>query len=609
MTGSHPARGSAPWRVGARRLAELAAFAGLLFLTRFLLRGHLAPQIDQECHIGGIAIDVLAHGVRFPMLVYAPNEYDNGSLLSGVLAAGAFSVLGRNVLALKVVTHLIVAAGAVATLALLRACLDELGLLGWRRRWAAVTTLVLAIALAPRIVTLTAMYAVGNHAEGAAIDVILLALFVWRAGGRRSLIGTAAFWALAGLALYANKGTVLVLPVLIAAELALGWPARARLAAALAGGAVGLLPELLVIVQRHARGWATVAAKAGRYGEGFSRSFVASVVSLADDRIGLLAMWGAALIASVGLLVGWWRRGGVAGVAPRTVPVALACVLGVIGLHGIALLFMAQGSFDAYAVYGYAPIVIVVAVQVAVLGAAVAVRWGEPAATWTGVAAVALTLLLYRPDAARIDGQRVAGWWRNRDGAACSWRFAEGFEREAEYGLAAAGQSREQHAIARCRTLSEPDQVLDCIGGISRRLHWRDNGRVSGAPPSELTPAEARAYAYYYGTHRWGDEAACGDFTDPALAGACASAARLECLIFADMMTRVATGRSLGRPACEVPEPPMRGYWSAIRADLWARGPGPGPDPAAVIGETNLAACRPVFDACFPGDGAYARPN
>src|SRR5262245_24808144 len=110
-------------QVAGRCAAEFLGFALLLFVTRFIARGSFVPLMDQECHIGGIAVDVLAHGVRFPLLVYAPNEYDNGSFFSGVLAALAFTLLGRNVLALKLVTHAITAAGAVATLWLLRGCL------------------------------------------------------------------------------------------------------------------------------------------------------------------------------------------------------------------------------------------------------------------------------------------------------------------------------------------------------------------------------------------------------------------------------------------------------------------------------------------------------
>src|SRR5205823_11165900 len=115
--------------------------------------------------------------IRFPLCAYAPNEYDNGTLFSGLLAAVSFSVLGRSVLALKLTTHLIAAAGAVAALWLLRGCLEDLGLTSRRARWTATAVLIASIALAPRVVTLSSMYAVGNHAEGSAIDTILLALF------------------------------------------------------------------------------------------------------------------------------------------------------------------------------------------------------------------------------------------------------------------------------------------------------------------------------------------------------------------------------------------------------------------------------------------------
>jgi len=209
----------------ARVSAELAGLAILLFVTRFVMRSHLIPLMDQECHIGGIAVDVLAHGVRFPLLAYAPNEYDNGSFFSGLLAAASFALLGRSVLALKLVTHLISAAGAVGALWLLRGCLDELGVTSRRTRWAATAALVIGIAFAPRVVTLCSMYAVGNHAEGSAIDVILLALFS-RLVRTRSAARTVAFWALVGFALYLNKGTLLVIPVLGLAEIARAMSAR-----------------------------------------------------------------------------------------------------------------------------------------------------------------------------------------------------------------------------------------------------------------------------------------------------------------------------------------------------------------------------------------------
>ena len=585
---AHPPAG----RPIARRLAEFAGLAILLFVARFVWRGGLAPQSDQECHIGGIALDVLAHGVRFPLLVYAPNEYDNGSFASGLLTAGAFAALGRRLLALKLVTHLIVAAGAVATLSLLRAVLTEVGITARRARGVAVLVLLVALAMAPLEVTALSMYGVGNHAEGCAIDMLLLALFASRwhlcSSGR-----TAVFWALVGGALYLNKGTMLVAPLLALAELTLVPRAPRRLLAAVAGLLLGAAPELVVIAQRHGMGWATMAAKAERTAPAFPRLFVDDLLTLAEYRGVLLATWGAALAAGIVRLARTWRRAG------ATPPLALALVVGVSVLHLAALGVMAQGGLDAYAIYGYPTVSVLLALLLATAVARMSARSGERAGAATGAAAVALTLALYWPRAAETDGAALAALWQNRAGAACSWRFAEGFGREWQYGLAPPGRARDAHVIDRCRALSEADQRLDCVGGMARELHWRQGGRVAGAPPAELDDAERRAYAFHYGTHRKGDAAACGDFADAELAATCAAAVRLECLVFADQLARIGGGRGLGAPQCALPEPPMDGFWAQRRRELLARGAGAGPGGAAGD-EGELGACGPAFAACYP---------
>lgn len=601
MSARRTARGSvsAEWAV-ARLCGELAAFVALLFLTRFVARGYLAPQSDQECHIGGIAVDVLAHGIRFPLLVYAPNEYDNGSFFSGLLAAVSFSLFGRSVLALKLVTHVISAAGAVATLWLLRACLKELGLTGRRTRWIATIVLVLAIALAPTVVTALSMYAVGNHAEGIAIDAILLALFAYRKDARPVRI--AAFWALVGFALYLNKGTVLVIPVLGAAEIVLAGRARGRLTALMAGFLLGVSPELWVIAQRRGIGWATMAVKTERTSHAFPWAFVDEILTLAEHRIELLAVWVLAAAVGVSLLMQSARRyrgeepPARHGVATR--PVALGLVLGVALVHLVALAVMAQGGFDAYVIYGYPSLVVLYALTVAVAEGRISASWGPTAATWASVAAIALTVVLYRPQALAWGMASVDALWRNRAGAACSWRFAEGFEREYQYGLAPPGRTREQHTIERCRSLSETAEVLDCIGGIARELRWREDGRVQNEPPAELTDLERRAYAYYYGTHAKGDATPCRDFADPGLTATCAAAVQLECLIFRDQLTGIATGQRLGRPHCTILEPPMDGYWAQMRLNLLARTDRT-ERSATQGGEGELRGCRRVFDECY----------
>ncbi len=591
-------------------VAELTAFAGLLFITRFVARGHLVLQTDQECHIGGIAVDLLKHGVRFPLLVYAPNEYDNGSFFSGLLAAVSFSLLGRNVLALKLTTHVISAAGAVATLWLLRGCLEELGLMSRTARLAATGALVVAIAAAPRVVTVCAMYAVGNHAEGAAIDTVLLASFAWRLQ-TRSAVRTAAFWLLVGLALYVNKGTVLVIPVLAAAETALAFRARwllLRQVAAMCGGfALGMLPEVLVIVQRHGAGWATMVSKGQRNAQTFPHAFVANLLILGEYRIELLTAWAVAIALGTGLFLQRARRfqRGVVSSTPDTcaagvAPVTLGLVVSVPWLLVAALIVMAQNSLiPSYVTYGYPAVIVLFSVLVALICTHATSRWGHRAGAMVGVAAIAVTLILHRPDALTWGSATVSALWRNRAGAACSWRFAEGFERQYDHGLVGRGTTREQYAIEQCRSLSERDQVLDCIGGVARELNWRQQGRVQDEPPAGLTAAERHAYAYLYGTHRRGDMSACSDFANPDLRADCTAAVQLECLVFGDIYSRFLTGHAAGQPRCTIAESPMGGFWAEMRADLLRRTAGSGPQLADLPESEGFGACKSVFDACY----------
>src|SRR5690348_2481486 len=102
--GEQPQGRAARWWI-ARIIAEFAGVFALLFFARFVWMGVLVVRMDQECHLGGIALDVLAHGIRFSPAVYAPNEYDNGTFLQALLVAIGYSTVGRNVLVLRLVTH------------------------------------------------------------------------------------------------------------------------------------------------------------------------------------------------------------------------------------------------------------------------------------------------------------------------------------------------------------------------------------------------------------------------------------------------------------------------------------------------------------------------
>lgn len=598
-------RHSAP-RTLARLSAEFASLAVLLFITRFVALGHVVGQTDQECHIGGIAIDVLTHGVRFPLLVYAPNDYDNGSFFSGLLAALSFVVLGRNVLALKLVTHAISVAGAVATIAVLRAVLRELDVTSRLGRWTAIAALVVTIALAPRTVTFAATYAVGNHAEGSALGMILLAVFVHRLRWRSAAAG-AAFWAAAGLSIYLNKGVVFVLPVLAAAELVLAGAVWRRLLPAAVGGLIGLLPELLTSVQRRGMGWTILAGKAERNAQAFPAAFVDSVLRLAEHRVALLALWVLALSAGVLLVIRTaadWRRAAAQRAigSPTSQPagppltLALAMVVGITVLHAAALLLIAQGGLGPYVIYGYPTLSVLVAVVVGLACERARARVGNGAGVATAAIATAAMLLLYWPPVQTWSVDRMLKLWRQQGGAACYWRFAEGFEREHDYGRVPRAETREQYAIARCRSFDEPAQVLDCIAGIARELNWRRGGTIDGGPPEALSPPERRTYAFGYGTHLGGETSRCDGLTDPELRRDCVDAAYLECLMFADIEVRMRSGRGLGRPRCAIGPPPMDGFWATIHADLLAR-PVRAVDVAGLVDDSDR--CTEVLAACY----------
>jgi hypothetical protein len=615
MTVQGRSPGASRLRAAGLLFIEFVAFAALLFATRFVCRGHLAISDEEEC-TGGIAVDVLAHGVRFPLAVYAENPYDNGFFFSGLLTAASFSLLGRNVLTMKLVAHLIAAAGAVATLSLLQQCLREMGLTGRRTRWPAIIVVVVAIAVAPTVVTVHSMLAlgIGAHAEGSAITTILLALFSQRVR-TRSVGRTAVIWGLTGLALYVNTAMIFVIPVLVAAELAIGWRSPARLAAAFGGFALGALPELAVTLQRQGGGWAHLAFKAEDQLRRFPRAFVEGMTNLGEGRIELLAVWAIGLIVQTALCLRSWigaRHGAFSGaphgsVAVRSVdsvPATLCLVVGVAWYSLAVLSVVAQGGMDHYVIEAYPTIIILFGVTIAWLCAQVSAQMGQHAGAAVGAVAVLATVLIYRPRTATCDTSAVVALWRNRTGAVCSYRFADGFARqENSDDLAAPSQAAVQHIIEGCRRLSEEPQILDCIGGLTYPWSRAMDAHKEWANelPAGLNPDERRAFAYYYGLKRHGETTVCTNLKDPDLIAQCVAAAQLECLVYSDFASRLFWGRPLPRPRCAIAEPPMQAYWAAARADLDAR---PAttefghlrPELAKAVGRP---ACSAVIEACF----------
>jgi hypothetical protein len=287
--------------------------------------------------------------------------------------------------------------------------------------------------------------------------------------------------------------------------------------------------------------------------------------------------------------------------------------LGLLLLHVAGLTVMAQGGIDNHAMHVYPPLVVLTAVLAGGLCAAASKSWGVRAGSFAGAMLVGLTVVVHRPETLRLSSEQVFALWGKRASAACSWRFGEAFMRvQSEPGvdyhlLATSALSerdrqshlqRERRAIELCRSLSEPTQILDCIGGVARELQY-GSGRIDGAPPSELSDIERRAYAFYYGIRRAGHMTPCDDFLEPALRKECRTAAQLDCFIYVDTLSRFESADPLGRPRCDFPEPPMDGYWAEMRSDLLSRPPGSAPKFPPEFGQGSIGECRAVIDSCY----------
>ncbi len=590
-------------------LAEYAGFAALLFVVRFLLRGHLVPEIDEECALGGVAVDLLAYGVRFPLAVYAPNNYENGFFYSGLVTAASFSVLGRNVLALKLPTHLIVSMGAVATLWLLRSCLDELRVSARQARVTAIAVLIIATAFSPRAIAFysTAAAGIGSHPEGSAIDMVLLAVFARRRAGW-STKSTVGFWTAVGFALHVNKATLILVLVLAISELNRARSSPRLLVAACFGFLLGSAPALMTRSGTAAAlGWENVASKVMEHARNFPSAFISTALTLGEYRPELLTTWALAITLAVALLYLIRRQSSVQDGGSH--PSALRLTVGFLSLHLAALTVMAQGGVDYYAMHAYPPLVVATALLAGWACSAASKMTGVRRGRWVGAMLVAWMMLAHRAETLRPGFTRSSELWRNRGGAACSWRFAEAFLRLPGGGVDKSAvapaiseeslPARERRAIVLCRSLSEQPQILDCIGGIARDFQY-GGGRIHGEPPASLSDVERRAFAFYYGVRRFGRMGQCDDFLDSALRKDCRTAVQLDCFNLADAATRYVSGDALGRPHCEISRPPMDGYYAEMRLDLLARPTGSSPRYGREFTEqSSMGACMTLVDACY----------
>ncbi|MFN8644252.1 MAG: hypothetical protein U0802_22310 [Candidatus Binatia bacterium] len=192
------------------------------------------------------------------------------------------------------------------------------------------------------------------------------------------------------------------------------------------------------------------------------RAAVEDLLTLADYRGALLAVWGAvALVAGRRDPLAASRRADARrlGGAP---PLALALVVGVVCCLA-ALTVMAQGGFDAYAMYGYPPLVVLYALLVAGLVSRRRSPGDRRRRRRTGGGGADS---VYRPVAMAWDLAPVAALWlarpaRRARGASPRFR--------ARAAIQAGARRAEPRNGTPSRALRSPtrNQVLDCIGGIA----------------------------------------------------------------------------------------------------------------------------------------------
>ncbi len=564
-------RSSPPDGANRTRAAALGGLAALgtglflfLFLVRFVLFADLTFVSPEECHTGAIASELLAHGFRFPLAAYTPVPYENGIVIEGILAVPLFALLGQNVLALKLLPHLVSVGLALAGVALQRHVLDELGVVDRRSRAVAAAAFVLALALSPAAFTFKSVEAVGDHLEATALAVLLLLLLARRI--ERPRTGRfVALWALAGLFAFWQKGALLAAGAAGVYELLSAYRRRGRaplrrLVGAATIFATAYLPSLWVHEARGFQDARLIADKLdfGRLGAG-RLDLDAALPWLVVDK-------NPALLAAAVWALAWYvvRAARARGSSPL-----LLCLAAYASMHALA---MCVTSSDSYYLYGFPVLVIPMTAGVARL---VERALKDPRLARRTVLVPALALLVVaavmQPRVRPRPG-RPAELLRDVDHAACFWRFGKAF-------LVTTGNIRT--AADWCRRLGG-DRAHECLSGMA----------MEGVGPAidARSPAERRAVAFGTGRmrqHEHPGSASCADFAGDERV-TCDAGDALECLVYADMVSAIARRPRMSRPACVPPFPPPGRYFRAF-AEAEAAAPG------AVA---SSAACGELAASC-----------
>lgn len=572
-------------RVRGLTLGRVVAVALALALARMVLRGQLLVLTNEECHTGGVALEVLRHGLRFPLGAYTPEFYENGIVIQGLLAVPFVAAFGPTLLALKLLSLCVSTAQALLGLSLVRAVARELDPEAKTSSAVAQVAWLALFALGPPMFTYKAMDALGDENEAVTLSLAILLGYL-RALGRRDAWRAALFFG-AGLAAFWQKGTLLATAVVglhAIARAVKGRDPRAALGRDAIAFATGMVPAVVAAQRTGLRDVGTVAEKFSFGAELLQRMLggLAQFILIPPLALAVLAAW-----------VAWgrWLK------RLRGLDSAVTLLASYVFAHLALMPFLLGEGHVDYFQYGYPLWIVPVAVGVTRAGAAAA-RRRHVSPRWGAAAAGALAALIAFPI---VDVRLARDWARLRQPGlgACAWRFGRAFLH--------ANDDRRDEAARWCRRLDGRD-ALDCVSGLGFEA-GREPDRMRATLPFDGTSEERLAFAFGAGrmaASRREGIAACAAFTDAPERDACERGFAWDCVLFTDLFVSLLTQRRMPRVACEIPDPGV-GPFEQAAVEQWRRRPtGRGPDLASQRGYADWA-CRPVIDRCFPSSGAGPR--
>jgi len=526
-----------------------ALVAFLLFVAlavlRLVVQGTVSSTVTtEECHTGGMAQEILAHGFALPFGAYTPEVYENGIVLQGFAAAAFFASIGPSVLTLRVLALLVSWIGLLLTWSLAKRTGNTLGMDAERAQWSLLAVCLLMTGLAPGLLGWHSTYALGGHNEGKVLTLALLWLFALRiespTAARR-----ASLWLCLGLFAFAHKGTLMVAAIagiheLVAVTRRNTRPRQLLIEAAAFG--IGAIPLVLRSSGSQMRDWQFVASKFQMPLSQIPRHAWNLLCMTYDNNLLLLAI--VALTLGWVLRAGWQRR--------AALPIALVSYV------LLNWLVAAPTRSPSYRLYSYPVAIALVSVALTHALGWVAQRGKLPA--WSQPLLAALVTLVILMPRSEWRPRTIAELANNHEMAVCTWRFGRGFLSHWNFD--------DSVALQKCRTL-EGDAALGCIAGLSRELAQMNQPRL---PPDSLNAKEVSAWAFGLGLtggHPLGTR--CSFLPDTAERATCEGAFRLDCLAGLDPPLRILHQTALPRPRCDLRNPPYGGFYRGLREDLLQR--------------------------------------